>query len=132
MQQHYNSLAHELNAQVEASAQDIIRQELEKQGIQPGCIPEKAAIAVGEHLAVAWGGQQVYFPKDIPRRNARLYDEFTGNNASALARKYNLSTASIYQILASERERRRARQQHSTGSPGRGGRGKARGLPPSS
>lgn len=109
-QQQYSSLAHELIAQVESTAQAIIEKELERRGIESGAIAQQAAMAVGEHLVTAWGGQQIYFPKDIARRNARMYDEFKGDNAPELASKYSLSTAAVYQIIASERERRRMKQ----------------------
>lgn len=108
--QQYSNLAHELIAQVESSTQAVIQAELEKQGVKPGNIPQQAAMAVGEHLVTAWGGQQIYFPKDIARRNAHMYDEYTGDNAPEMALKYKLSTAAIYQIIASERQRRRIKQ----------------------
>ena len=107
---HYSNLAHELLAGVEAAVASVATEELMRSGIKAGDVPSKIALAVGEHLIVAWGGQHVYFPRDIARRNARIDDEFDGENIDQLARKYRLSDTTIYSIISSERERRRIKQ----------------------
>ena len=105
------SRAHELLAQVESIAQTVVKERLEKLGIAPGDIPNTVAVAIGVHLVDTWAGQQVYFPKDIDRRNARIYDEWReGTKEADLAQRHNLSTATVYQILADERELRRVKQ----------------------
>ena len=107
---HYSNLAHELLAGVEAEVMAIASKELASIGVKAGEAPSKIAVAVGEHLTMAWAGQHVYFPKDIARRNARIFDEFNGENIDELARKYRLSDTTIYSIIANERARRRVKQ----------------------
>ncbi len=102
--------APELLAGVEAAAMEAVQAEFKRIGRVPGDAPRRIAVAVSDYLISAWGGAQVYFPKDIPRRNARIFDEFTGDNIRELAVKYKISDPWIYQILAAERERRRMKQ----------------------
>lgn len=74
------------------------------------------ARTVTHHVAHDWAGQMLYIPnslaKDAARaaRNAKIYDEFTGDNQPELARRYNLSVHAIYRIIAAERERRMPKQ----------------------
>lgn len=44
-------------------------------------------------------GRQIYIPVDPDRRNMLILRDFTGNNIMKLARKYKLSSSSIYHIL---------------------------------
>jgi len=73
------------------------------------------ARTVTHSVATDWAGQMLYIPnslaKDAARaaRNAKIYDEFTGDNQPDLARRYNLSVHAIYRIIAAERERRMPR-----------------------
>lgn len=108
----HTNLAHELLADVESTVITAALEELKKQGLQDkvGELPQNIAVAVGLRLSNAWAGQQVYIPRDIARRNARIYDDFTGSNMRELVEKYRLSAAATYQIIASERQRRRIKQ----------------------
>lgn len=107
---YYGGLAHELLAGVESAVVAIAQQELTRNGIQAKDVPAKIAFAVGDHLTSAWAGQHVYFPRDVARRNAKMFDEFNGSNVDELARKYRLSDTTIYSIIKSERGRRRIQQ----------------------
>ena len=64
---------------------------------------------VRERLATHWAGQQIYFPKDISgeleQRNQEIWSKFKGNNHSALAREYGLTTKQIYAIINSCRDK---------------------------
>ena len=42
---------------------------------------------------------------DRTKRNAALLAEFDGSNFKALARRYGLALATVYDIIARERER---------------------------
>lgn len=65
---------------------------------------------VADIVADQFGGQQVYFPFDRKRRDARIYADFSGDNIHALATSYRLSTKQIYEILDKERAKRRQKQ----------------------
>lgn len=60
-----------------------------------------------EDVRIRFVGGNVYMPKctqqNIDRRNAEIYREFNGSNHRDLAKRYNLTVASIYDILARER-----------------------------
>ncbi len=70
-------------------------------------IPEDVADQVGaaivDNLADNWGGQNICIPKDysykLAARDLEIWDDFTGNNHAELARKYNMTTRSIYKII---------------------------------
>lgn len=76
---------------------------------------------VADIIADQCGGQQVYFPFDRKRRNARIYADFRGNNVHALASQYRLSTKQIYEIVEKERAKRRQKQTLLPGVSVRGG-----------
>ncbi|BFR47473.1 Mor transcription activator domain-containing protein [Nitratidesulfovibrio sp. HK-II] len=73
-------------------------------------LPKDLGRVIADRLAEEWGGQNVYIPMDSARRNARLYNEFTGDNVHDLAKKYRLSVARVYSIVADERTKRRMPQ----------------------
>ncbi len=57
-----------------------------------------------EELALLFGGQLIYIkktrnPNAVTERNSRIFAEYDGGNTKELARKYQLSQATIYQIL---------------------------------
>jgi Mor family transcriptional regulator len=57
-----------------------------------------------EELAFLFGGQLIYVkktrnPNAVAERNQRIVAEYDGNNTKDLARKYQLSQATIYQIV---------------------------------
>lgn len=59
-----------------------------------------------EELALLFGGQLVYIKKTrnqnvVAERNSRIVADYDGNNTKDLARKYQLSQATIYQIVKS-------------------------------
>ena len=65
---------------------------------------------VASRIAVTCGGQRVYFPFDRARRNARIYNEYTGANIPHLAARYHLSEPTVNQIIRDERAKRRVKQ----------------------
>lgn len=71
-------------------------------------------LAVAAKLADYWGGQVVYIPKNaaakMRRRDSEIYGKFTGDNASALAKDFDLSVQCIYRIIARERNARQQKQ----------------------
>jgi Mor family transcriptional regulator len=57
-----------------------------------------------EELAFLFGGQLIYVkktrnPNAVTERNQRIIADYDGNNCKDLARKYQLSQATIYQIV---------------------------------
>lgn len=99
----------ELLADIETTATDIIRSalvEAESQGLPMVDQAPRIARNLSDHLADAWGGQQLYVPMDISRRNARIFAEFTGDNHADLAAKYHMGIHNIYSIISAERARR--------------------------
>lgn len=76
-------------------------------------LQDEAAKQVGEIVSnliiEEWGGQNIYVPLNIAykreKRDAMILEEFTGDNVSELARKYNLSVQAVYRIIKKERER---------------------------
>jgi Mor family transcriptional regulator len=57
-----------------------------------------------EELAFLFGGQLIYVKKTrnqnvVAERNQRIVADYDGNNCKDLARKYQLSQATIYQIV---------------------------------
>ena len=78
--------------------------------IQCGRTPEEANALAGtaiEALALLAGGRSVYLPKGKTLRAAlkhrKIYKEFDGVNVAALAKKYDLSSAQIYNIIKKQR-----------------------------
>ena len=65
---------------------------------------------VATQIAFQCGGSKVYFPFDKARRDARIYDDFTGDNIQELRTKYHLSEQTVYQIIREERARRKHKQ----------------------
>lgn len=68
--------------------------------------PDLAAHAAHEIMlafAEHWGGDSVYVPKaDTLQRHSRdvaIWEEFTGDNHAALARKYRISKVWVYAIV---------------------------------
>ncbi|MDR0339108.1 MAG: hypothetical protein LBH65_02395 [Desulfovibrio sp.] len=84
--------------------------------------PENPGRELAERLRLHYGGQQLYIPlgraADTARRNAAIFDEFTGDNHADLVKRHNLAISTIYDILRLERARRREKQ---SSLPGGGG-----------
>lgn len=71
---------------------------------------ERLGRRVTTRIALEFGGSSVYFPFDKARRDARLYEEYTGNNISELRARYKLNESTVYQIMRQERVWRRQKQ----------------------
>ena len=60
------------------------------------------------NICAEFGGRQFYLPKGTEAlnamRDARMWEEFDGNNHLELARKYKISGTRVYQILAKQRK----------------------------
>lgn len=83
-------------------------------GIEPQraqAIGENAAESVREH----YGGTLMYLPKGHTMKTRRrwraIWDDFTGANHEALARKHGLNVKAVYKVLAIMREYNRKRTQ---------------------
>lgn len=91
-------LRHELLSDVASHTAGV----LSDHGIEHD-VAEQAGVALANHLAEHWGGQLITFPKDhffkLASRDLQIFNEFTGNNHSDLARKYRLCTRAIYKII---------------------------------
>lgn len=76
----------------------------------PGERAETLAIELAEDVRLKFGGALIYIPKgcaaDREGRNAAIWRDFNGRNHAALARKYGLALATVYDILARERAAR--------------------------
>lgn len=61
------------------------------------------AVSISKTLVEDFGGEVIYIPKGIliplSGRDWAIYNEFKGDNHKALARKYKVSVAWVYQIL---------------------------------
>lgn len=65
---------------------------------------------VATRLAFEWGGQQLYIPFDKIRRNAQIFEMFTGNNTQELAQHFHMSDSAVRRVINDERARRRQKQ----------------------
>lgn len=99
--------------------EDVISQVstlLAEMGVEPD-VAEQCGCALADHLANHWGGQLINFPKDhfhrLAERDMSIYNEFTGHNHHALARKWRMTVRSIYRLIdrvhRSEVDRRQPR-----------------------
>lgn len=74
----------------------------ERQGKSNEDAKTDASVTV-ETLVTMLGGMNIYFPRGTLRQvdeiNARIREEFTGNNHTELARKHGKSVIHIYRIL---------------------------------
>lgn len=70
---------------------------------------------IANRMAANWGGQLIYFPIGtaikLSARDQEIWNEFTGNNHSQLARKYGVSLQWIYKIVKAMRQADLARRQ---------------------
>ena len=78
-------------------------------------VAEQAGIAAADHLASHWGGQLINFPKDykfgIAVRDSAIWEQFTGNNYSDLARQYGMTVRGIYKLVSRVKQRETTRKQ---------------------
>ena len=75
--------------------------------------PARAAVValeLAEDVRAKWGGGAIYIPRgdgfERSRRDAAVWREFNGRNYGELARKYDCTVKTIYEIVERERERR--------------------------
>ncbi|MDL2275817.1 hypothetical protein LJC22_06800 [Desulfosarcina sp. OttesenSCG-928-G10] len=80
-------------------------------GLRIDQVAVEVAKALSDHLSFVWGGQQVYIPMDSDRRRSMMYEEFTGDNHAALARRYGVCVQTVYKFIKEERRRRRDEKQ---------------------
>ncbi len=69
------------------------------------------ALKITREMAVAWGGQNIYFPVGKTRwaqeRDLQILEEFCGDNHADLARKYQLTVPHIYRLIKRCKEKQR-------------------------
>lgn len=70
---------------------------------------------LSHHLTSNWGGQLIYFPKNllgrVSERDMQIYKEFDGKNHAGLARKYGLTVQHVYRIVKEVGMAERAKKQ---------------------
>ena len=70
---------------------------------------------IANRMAGNWGGQLIYFPIGtaikLSARDLAIWNDFTGQNHSELARKYGVSLQWIYKIVKAMRQTDLARRQ---------------------
>mgnify|MGYP000946341061 FL=1 len=68
------------------------------------------ALALAEDVRRKWGGGAIYIPRgdsfERTRRDSAVWRDFNGRNYVELARKYDCTVKTIYEIVDRERERR--------------------------
>ena len=73
-------------------------------------LAEHIGLEIRNHMGKHWGGQGLYFPKDIvfmaSQRDEQIYNEFKGNNHNELVRKYGVSKVWLYRIINRVHQRR--------------------------
>lgn len=97
----------------------IVAHELEKVGLPE---KEKAEVAINvmERMRFEFGGQLIYFPKNLiantDARNTEIYGHFMRNELtiSELSFKYGISAQMVYRAIASVRTRNRAERDSRT------------------
>lgn len=112
-------LPEDQHAQVQAalpamlqSLMALFTDELERQQVPA---PARLAARLVAAQAAYFGGMQLYLPRNDRLRKAlrdiEIYDEFNGVNHRQLARRYDLTEITIYQIVAEQRAAEKARRQ---------------------
>ncbi|MDD5297551.1 MAG: Mor transcription activator family protein [Rhodocyclaceae bacterium] len=90
----------------------ILSQQLEDKGIEEKSADD-IALSIMDRMKREFGGQTLYFPKDIQGatllRNDALYDKFQRNEGTIeeLAHEFDISIQRVYQIINGTMERRR-------------------------
>lgn len=78
---------------------------------------DQAGREIAERMAGHWGGQNIYFPMGLTmrlsQRDQEIYDAFTGDNHSDLARQFGVSVQWVYRILKIKKAEDVAARQHS-------------------
>lgn len=77
---------------------------------------EKAVVLLGR-FCKNFGGLFVYVPKgkklEVELQNLSIWNEFKGNNAEELAKKYDISVVHVYRVIKAMRRREMDKQQPS-------------------
>lgn len=92
-----------MNTDILDSAADLFTSSLIGFGIDENTARYRVTSII-EELALLFGGQLIYVkktrnPNAVAERNSRIVAEYDGGNSKELARKYQLSQATIYQII---------------------------------
>ena len=109
----YSTKGSEVLESVEATLYGQVRSALLEEGFPPERAEQLAAQVAKnttEDLRYSWAGAQIYIPLDKPRRNAKIFEDFTGDNFHELASRYHLSDRQIRSIITNETDRRRMKQ----------------------
>lgn len=76
---------------------------------------QQKAVVLLSRFCKNFGGLFVYVPKgkklEAELQNLSIWNEFKGNNAEALAKKYNLSVVHVYRVIKTMRKREVDKQQ---------------------
>jgi hypothetical protein len=109
-----DSQASELLKSVETAVREKFVSELSRRRLltpdQIVNIASEMGVFCADFLAVTWGGQQVYFPKDARHRADMMYRRWNGNNYAELAREFGVAIHTVYRAIKREQEARRVRQ----------------------
>lgn len=89
----------------------VLQQRLQKRGIDVPEIALECVLDIGEYM----GGMQVYLPRgDRLRqqiRDMKIWNEFNGSNTKILARRYDVTEKTIYEVCARMRKMELAKRQ---------------------
>lgn len=89
----------------------VLQKRLTERGIDAPDVALECVLDIGEHM----GGMQVYLPRgDRLRqqiRDMKIWNEFNGGNTKILARRYDVTEKTIYEICAKMRKMDQARRQ---------------------
>lgn len=76
---------------------------------------DQVGMEIANRMSDNWRGQIIYFPAGlsakIHTRDLQIWDEFTGNNHSQLAKKYEVSLQWVYKIVKTMREMDRSQSE---------------------
>lgn len=101
---------HELLADLSAHGTNILLDH----GISED-VANQAALALADHLAQNWGGQNICFPKDylykLSERDLLIYAEFNGTNYDVLASKYQMTERGMRKLIDRVHRREMGRRQ---------------------
>lgn len=89
----------------------VILERLKKRGIDAPELALETVLDIGEYM----GGMQVYLPRGdrlrLQIRDMKIWNEFNGRNVKTLARKYDVTEKTIYEVCAKMRKLEIAKRQ---------------------
>lgn len=92
----------------------IVQEQLQADGL-PADQARKVALAAADQVRQNYGGTEVYIPKGVAlvlsERDRQIWDEFNGDNYSALAKKHDRTERQIRYIITRVRDEQDARVQ---------------------